>query len=135
MPETNDMKEELLKQMDKDSAKSTDANKNSAQKIIDDYRAQVRWLKWITVITWVVTTLYFTTMSILRDILKVDINDVLTDEELFIRYSDIGLKVLLAIAVVLTVAVYLKSRTLTIRQIQIRLANIEKQLKKKSQDK
>ena len=134
MPGTNDMKEELLKQMDKDSAESTDANKNSARKIVEDYGAQVRLLKWITVIGWVITILYFATMSILKEILQVDINHVLTDEELFIRYSDIGLKVLLVIAVVLTVAVYLKWRTLTIRQIHIRLANIEKQLKKMSQD-
>ena len=135
MPGTNDMKEELLKQMDKDSAESTNANKNSAREIIEDYGTQVRWLKWITVTSWAVTILYFATMSILKEILEVDINHVLTEEGLFIHYSGIGLKVLLVIAVVLTVAVYLKSRTLTIRQIHIRLANIEKQLKKMSRDK
>ena len=135
MPGTNDMKEELLKQMDDDSTGASDAKPDSAQRIIETYAAQVRWLKWITVIGWAVTILYFATMSILKEILQVDINHVLTDEELFIRYSDIGLKVLLVIAVVLTVAVYLKSRTLTIRQIHIRLANIEKQLRKRSQDK
>ena len=135
MPGTNDMKEELLKQMDDDSTGASDAKPDSAQRIIETYAAQVRWLKWITVIGWAVTILYFATMSILKEILQVDINHVLTDEELFIRYSDIGLKVLLVIAVVLTVAVYLKSRTLTIRHIHIRLANIEKQLRKRSQDK
>ena len=135
MPETNDMKEELLKQMDDDSTGASDVKPDSAQRIVETYAAQVRWLKWITVIGWAITILYFVIMSILKEILKVDINHVLTDEELFIRYSDIGLKALLVIALVLTVAVYLKSRTLTIRQIQIRLANIEKQLKKKSQDK
>jgi len=135
MPETNDMKEGLLKQMDDDSAGASDVKPDSAQRIIETYAAQVRWLKWITVISWALTILYFATMSILKEILQVDINHVLTDEELFIRYSDIGLKALLVIALVLTVAVYLKSRTLTIRQIHIRLANIEKQLKKRSQDK
>ena len=135
MPAKNDMKEELLKQMDDDSAGASDAKPDSAQRIIETYAAQVRWLKWITVIGWAITILYFVIMSILKEILKVDINHVLTDEELFIRYSDIGLKALLVIALVLTVAVYLKSRTLTIRQIQIRLADIEKQLKKKSKDK
>lgn len=135
MPATNDMKEELLKQMDDDSTTAADTKPDSAQRIIETYAAQVRWLKWITVISWAVTILYFATMSILKEILHVDINHVLTDEELFIRYSDIGLKALVVIAAVLTVAVYLKSRTLTIRQIHIRLANIEKQLKKKSQDK
>ena len=135
MPKENDIKEELLKQMDDDSTGASDAKPDSAQRIVETYAAQVRWLKWITVIGWAITILYFVIMSILKEILKVDINHVLTDEELFIRYSDIGLKALLVIALVLTVAVYLKSRTLTIRQIQIRLANIEKQLKKKSQDK
>jgi hypothetical protein len=135
MPGTNDMKEQLLKQMDDDSAGAPDVKPDSAQRIIETYGAQVKWLKWVTVISWAVTLLYFATMSILKEILQVDINHVLSEEELFIRYSDIGLKVLLVIAAILTVAVYLKSRTLTIRQIHIRLANIEEQLKKGSKDK
>jgi hypothetical protein len=135
MTKANNMKEELLKQVDDGSAGASDAKPDSAQRIIETYKAQVRWLRWVTVASWVVTILYFATMSILRDILGVDITHFLTEEELLIRYSDIGLKVLLVIAVFLTVAVYLKSRTLTIQQICARLANIEEQLKKMSQDK
>ena len=135
MTKANNMKDELLKQVDDGSAGASDVKPDSAQRIIETYRAQVRWLRWITVASWVVTILYFATMSILKDILGVDVSHFLTEEELFVRYSDIGLKVLLLIAVFLTVAVYLKSRTLTIRQIHIRLANIEEQLKKMSHDK
>ena len=135
MTKENEIKEELLKQMDADSTGASDAKPDSAQRIIETHAAQVRWLRWITVTSWVVAILYYTTISILKDILEVDINHFLTEEELFIFYSDIGLKVLFAIAVLLTVAVYLKSRTLTIQQICARLASIEEQLERISQDK
>ena len=135
MAKEDDIKEELLKQMDADSTGGSDAKPDLAQRIIETHSAQVRRLKWFAVISWVVTILYFSCMSILRDIYEVDINHFLTQEELFIFYCDIGLKVLLLIAVLLTVVVYLKSRTLTIQQICARLSNIEEQLKKISQDK
>ena len=133
MVKENDIKEELLKQMDDDYAGASDAKPDSVKRIIEIHRAQVRRLKWFAVISWVVTALYFSGISILRDILEVDINQVFSTEELLILYSNIGLKVLLVIAVLLTVIVYLKSRTLTIQQICARLANIEEQLKKISQ--
>lgn len=134
MADRTDMKEELLKQMDGDSAGASGAKPDSAQRIIEMYGAQVRRLKWMTAVSWLVTILYFLAMHTLKDaLLENDLQYFLTrDEFLLMSYSDMGLKVLLVIAVILTVALYLKSRTLTIQQISARLAGIEEQLKKMS---
>jgi hypothetical protein len=137
MAKENDIKEELLKQMDKDSAKEADVSNNSAGKIVEKHKAQLRRLKWITAIGWLVSILYFVAMHILKDILfDGNIEGVLTsDESWFIHRSDTGLMVLIIIAVLLTCLLYSKSRTLTILQISARLANIEEHLKKISQNK
>ncbi len=137
MTEGSDIKEELLKQMDRDFAESIDANGKSARKIIEDYRAQAKRLKWITAISWLITIVYFVGVHILKDILlESDLQYLLTtDEFLLISYSDMGLKVLIVIAVLLTYLVYRKSKTLTMLQICARLANIEELLKKMSQEK
>ncbi|MBN2593196.1 MAG: hypothetical protein JXA81_06795, partial [Sedimentisphaerales bacterium] len=52
-----------------------------------------------------------------------------------IRYSDLTMIVVVIISILLTYLVYAKSRTLTLLQICARLAGIEEQLKKISQDK
>ena len=105
--------------------------------IIEKHKAQLRRLKWITAISWLVTVLYFITMHILKDILLGgNIGNFLTEDEFWlISHSDTGLKVLIIIAVLITYLNYSKSRTLTIMQICARLANIEEHLKKMSQDK
>ncbi len=137
MAKENDLKEELLKQMDKDSVEAADVSVNSARKIIEKHKAQLRRLKWITAISWLVTILYFVAMHILKDILfDGNIGNFLTEDEFWlISHSDTGLKVLIVIAALLTYLIYSKSRTLTILQVCARLANIEEHLKKISQDK
>ena len=131
MAKENDLKEELLKQMNKNSTETADVSENSAGKIIEQHKAQLRKLKWITVISWLVTILYFMAMNFLKS------NRMyLTNNERWLVYrSDTGLKVLIVIAILLTFSIYSKSRTLTIRQIYVRLINIEEQLKKMAQDK
>ena len=137
MTKENDLKEELLKQMDKDSVEATDTSVNLARKIIEKHKAQLRRLKWITAISWLVTILYVVAMHILKDILfDGNIGNFLTEDEFWlISHSDTGLKVLIVIAALLTYLIYSKSRTLTILQVCARLANIEEHLKKISQDK
>jgi len=137
MAKVNNIKEELLKQMDKDFAESTDLNKDSAQRIIENHRAQVQRLKWITAISWLITVLYSLGMYILKDfVLKNYVEGVLTRNEfMLIRYSDAGLKVLIVIAVLVTYLSYCRSRTLTMLQICARLASIEEHLKRMAQDK
>jgi cytochrome b subunit of formate dehydrogenase len=131
MAKENDLKEELLKQIDKDSVEVVDISGNSAGKIIKKHQAQLRKLKWITVISWLVTILYFMAMNFLKS----NRMYLTGNESWLVHRSDTGLKVLIVIAVLLTFSIYSKSRTLTIRQIYVRLINIEEYLKKMSQDK
>lgn len=137
MARANNIREELLRQMDTDSAGSADANKDSVQKIIEVNRAQVRRLKWVAAISWLVTVLYSLGMYILKDfLLKNYVEGALTRNEfMLIGYSDAGLKVLIVISVLLTYLSYCRSRTLTMLQISARLASIEEHLKRMSLDK
>jgi len=137
MAKENDLKEELLKQMDKDSVKATDVSVNSARKIIEKHKTRLRKLKWIAAIGWLITILYAVAMHNLKVfLLENKIEGVLTSDEFWlIRRSDTCLMVLIIIAVLLTYLIYSTSRTVTILQISARLANIEEHLKKMSQDK
>ncbi len=137
MTKENGLKEELLKQMDKDSAEAADVSKNSAENIIEKHKTRLRKLKWIAAIGWLITILYAVAMHNLKDILlKNNIGGVLTNNEFrLIRWSDTCLMCLIIIAVLVTLLLYSTSRTLTILQISARLAKIEEHLKKMSQDK
>jgi len=137
MAKENELKEELLKQMDKNSAEAINANTNSAQEIIEKHKTRLRKLKWIASIGWLITILSALALHNLKVfVLKNKIEGVFTSEEFwFIRRSDTVLMVLIIIAVLLTYLFYSTSRTVTILQISARLANIEEQLKQMSQDK
>ena len=137
MAKANDIKKELLKQMDKDSVETTDVGMDSARKIIEKHKAQLRRLKWIAAISWLITILYAVAMHSLKDyLLNYSIEDVLTANEfLLVAYSNMGLIVLIIISLLLTYLVYSTSRRSTTLQICARLANIEEHLIKMSQDK
>ena len=137
MEKAKDIKEELLKQMDKDSAEAADVSKNSAGNIIEKHKTRLRKLKWIAATGWLITILCAVVMHNLKVfVLENKIERVLTSDEFwFIRRSDTVLMVLIIIAVLLTYLFYSTSRTVTILQISARLANIEQHLKKMSQDK
>ena len=137
MAKENDLKEELLKQMDMNSNEAAGVNINSAGKIIEKHKNQLRKLKWIVAIGWLITILYAIAMHNLKAfLLKHNIGGVLTRNEfLLIRWSDTCLIVLIIIAILLTFLLYSKSRTLTILQISAKLANLEEHLKKMTQDK
>jgi hypothetical protein len=136
MTKEKDIKEELLKQVDKDFAESTDIDKDSARKIIEDYQSQAKRLKMLTILSWAITVFYFFAMHALKDfLLKSDLQYLLTENELLlISYTDIGLKVLIVISVLVTYLCYCKSKALTMIQICARLANIEEHLRKMSQN-
>ncbi len=137
MTKENELKEELLKQMDKDSAEAADVSKNSAGNIIEKHKTRLRKLKWIAAIGWLITLSYAIAMHNWKVfVLENKIERILTSDEFwFIRRSDTCLMVLIIIAVLLTYLIYSTSRTLTILQISARLANIEEHLKKMSRDK
>jgi len=150
MEKANDIKEKLLKQMDGYSIETTDLISTSSRTIIDKHKTQLRWLKWIAAISWLMTFLYAVGMHNLKVYLLkynqniLDLNDyilrhnqgLLTREEFWlIRFSDMCLAVVIIISILLTYLLYDKSKKLTLLQICARLANIEEQLKKISQDK
>ena len=150
MEKAKDIKEELLKQMDGYSVKTTDVIATSARKIIEKHKTQLRRLKWIAAISWLMTFLYAVGMHNLKvyllkynqDLLNLQDyiltynQGLLTRQEFWlIRFSDMCLVVVILISVLLTYLVYAKSKTLTMLQICARLAGIEEHLKKMSQDK
>jgi len=137
MAKVKNITEELLRQMDTDSAGSTDVNEDSVQKIIEVSRAQVRRLKWIATTSWLITLTCVVFLHNLKVyVFKQNLDDILSENEFwFIRRSDTVSIVLVVICVLLTYLVYAKSKTLTLLQICARLASIEEHLKKISLDK
>jgi hypothetical protein len=137
MDKAKDIKEELFKQMDGDSAGVTDVSGPSAQKIIEEYKARVRRRKWIAAVSWLITLVYVVALYNLKEyVLKNSIEDVLTKNEFWLlRYSEMTTTVMVIISILLTYLVYAKSKTLTMLLICARLAGIEEQLKKISQNK
>jgi len=134
MDKAKHIKEELLKQMDGYSVKTTDVITTSSREIIEKHKTRVRRLKWIAAIGWLITFLYAVGMHNLKDYLLTYNQDALTREEFWlIRFSDMGLIVAIIIPILLTYLVYAQSKTLNMLQICARLAGIEEQLKKISQ--
>jgi hypothetical protein len=136
MAKENDIRQELLKQMDVDSGERSGVNANSARKMIEQHKIQLKRLKWIAAIGWLIALIYAIAMHNLKVyLLKYQIEDILTTNEFWLlRRSDTGLVVLIIIAVLLTYLVYSKSKMLTMVQICARLASIEEHLKKMSQN-
>jgi len=133
MAKENDIKEELLKQMEKSSDRASDANIKSPQQIIVRDAKRVKRLKWITAFSWLLVVICFIAVVFLawaRD------SNVLIDIELdWLSSLATILRVMFVIAILFTISLFIRSRTLTMHQIQARLANIEEQLKKMPRDK
>jgi len=136
MEKPKDIKEELLKQMDGDSAGATEVSQTSAQKIIERHKTQLRRRKWIAAISWLITFVYVVALyNVKNNLLGYETDDAFTRNEFWlIRYSDLTLIVVVIISILLTYLVYAKSKTLTILQICARLASIEEHLKKISEN-
>jgi hypothetical protein len=136
MEKAKDIKEELLKQMDGDSYGATEISRTSAQKIIDKHKSQLKWRKRVAAISWLITFVYVVALYNVKNcVLNNSIEDILTKDEFWlIRYSDMTLIVVVIISILLTYLVYAKSKTLTMLQICARLAGIEEQLKKISEN-
>jgi hypothetical protein len=136
MDNAKDIKEELLKQMDGDPVKSTQVSETSAWKIIEKHKTQLRRRKWIAVISWLITFVYVVTLYNVKNyVLNHSIEDGLTKNEFWlIRYSDETMIIVVIISILLTYLVYAESKTSTMLQICARLARIEEQLRKISEN-
>lgn len=132
MAKANDIREELLKQMDENS----DQTSVTPQEIIARDTHRVRRLKLIVIISWSVVVGCFVIGAFLRAREGALSHDAGSDGiSLWIPALLVALRPLALIAIFLTVSLYVRSRTLTLRKIQVRLANIEEHLKEMSQDK
>ena len=127
MAKESNIKEELLKQMDR----NPDTNIKSPRQIIARDMARVKRLKWITVFSWLLVVACFVTKAFLERAHR----SLLPGEYAWLENLTVILQPLFLIAIIFTVSLYIRSRTLTIHKIQARLANIEMLLKKMSQDK
>ena len=133
MPKENNIKEELLKQMEKDSGNASERNTKSLEQIIAKDIARVKRLRWVTVISWVLVALCFMATAFLERAMYA--RALLDTEEAWLNSLIVILKALLLTAVIFAILLYTWARTLTIHRIQARLANIEAMLKQMSRDK
>lgn len=133
MAKENDLKEELLKQMDKDPNKILEANIKSPKEIIAKDMARVKRLKWITIFSWLLVFVCFVTGAFLER--ARNSHSLIDTEQVWLNSLIVILQALLLIAVIFTISLYVRWRTLTIHKIQARLANIEMLLQKMAQDK
>jgi len=143
MAKENGIKEGLLKQMEKSAAGSARASRDLMDQIIPRDIARIRRLKWATIICWLLVLACFAIPGVI-ELIKHIPGGILgfTPQMIELLVPDYYLSAvaivtpaLLIIAVILTLSLYLRLRTLTMRQIQATLAGIEEQLKKMSQDK
>ena len=135
MTAKTNMGNELLKQMEEDSTKAHSHNKVSMMRIIERDAAGVRRLKWIVITCWVLVIFCFFIASIVILSVKGIESDLQYFSTLLGGIVSITFQAVFLIAVILTILLFVTSRSLTLRQIQARLAEIEKQLKKIAQNK
>ena len=138
MTKENDIKEELLKQMDKDPDKMPEANIKSPKEIIAKDMARIRRLKWITTFSWLLVVAFFIVGGIIENAVPYPRFPGTTCKAVWVIILPtlvVVLKALILISVFFTISLYVRSRALSIKQIHIRLINIEEHLKKMSQDK
>lgn len=128
MEKDSDLREELLKQMDRDAGGGPNASKKAVQAILTKDAARLRRMKHLTVSSWLLLAAAF---------LASGVTGALSGfrSELWGISSIIGLQALLIIAVSLTVVLSVRARTLKMKQIQAALADIQDQLKSLSKNK
>jgi hypothetical protein len=128
MEQESDLREDLLKQMDREAGSSENVSQELAHAVLEKDMARLRRIKRLTVSSWLLLAVAF---------LASGITGALTGfrSELWGISSMIGLQALLIIAVALTFALSVRSRTLKMKQIQKALVDIQDQLKSISQNK
>ena len=128
MAKDSDLREELLKQMDREAGRSPNAARTEAQAILAQDEARLKRARRITAFSWILLAAAF---------LASGVTGALSGfrNELWGICSIIGLQALLIIAAALTVGLSFRARTLKMKQIQAALADIQDQLKSMRQDK
>ncbi len=125
MEKKNNLREELLKQMEKNQNPTPSISPKSIETIIAKETARVRRMKRITVFSWLLLAASFMGTGIIGAVTG------FRQESVFI-IAILVAQALLIIAVSCTLSLSVKSRTLRMKQIQATLSDIQEQLKKMS---
>jgi len=128
MEKQNNLKEELLKQMDQNRGAPPNGNQDLIQAIIAKETVRLRRLKRAAVVSWLLLAASFVVTGIIGAVGGFR-------KELWIVIPMIGVQALLIIAVSLTFVLSTRSRTLSMKRIQATLVDIQEQLKKLSEGK
>ena len=128
MEKKNNLREGLLRQMEKNQNRTPSVSPTSVETIIAKEIARVRRMKRVTVFSWLLLAASFMGTGIIGAI------SGFRQESVFIIALLVA-QALLIIAVSCTISLSVKSRTLKMKQIQATLSDIQEQLKKMSQGK
>jgi len=127
MEKKDAIKQELLKQIDNSS------DENTAEQIVSRAMIRVKRIKWATILLWIPTIVLFILLVIWERSEFYRFHSTTDSGEAVIVVILPMLKVILiamiSVSVFLTVALYIRSRTLSTSKIHLRLARIEDQLK------
>lgn len=125
MEKSNNLKKDLLKYVDEDS------QKYSANQIITKDMIRVKKIKKATITSWAITVplLIFAVLWEISGFHRLP--DTVWKASIFVIFPTLVkvIKAMIFITVVLTIYFYVRLRTLSIKQINIRLARIEEHIK------
>jgi len=130
MTEEMKLKEELLEQGRSNGTLDSTRSSKSIQEILAKDEARVKRMRLVTKLTWLLALL-----SLVAACAVLLFTDATRIRPQWVPAFLIAWQFLLIIAASFSVSLYVRSRTLTMHQIQARLASIEEQLKKMAQEK
>jgi len=130
MAKEKNIKNGLLSQMNTDLSAD---NQKIRQEMLLRNTSRVKRIKWIVIVSWLLVIIFYATAAVVELNIRGMENDTMYMSALWGSISVIVFQALFLIAIVLTISYFIRSRSLTLQQIQNRLAGIEEQLKKLSQ--
>jgi hypothetical protein len=132
MTQKDNIRNELLKQMDKDSGKNFDTT-DSIREIFAKDKTRIKRMKWLMIFTWVVVVILFIVAGVIEHKIKGLGGRIASPQHtMWLNITIWIIKILFLLAVVFSISFYSRLRTLTMKQIQVRLSEIEKAIKKSS---
>jgi hypothetical protein len=127
MTTEKNLREELLRQ----NSVGRQPGDELRDKVLAKDQARVARMRKLTICSWIVVGASLVAAGVVRVVLSAP--DIAVDKSLLVPTFIIVWQALVLIAAVFTISWYVRSRTLTMHQIQASLALIEEHLKKMSQ--
>lgn len=125
MATEKNLREELLNQNHIGTQKSSDLR----NQVLAKDQAKVTRMKWLTIVSWILVAVSLAVAGVIGAAFRGRLESEPLRNAVFISVW----QALLFLAVVFTISLYVRSRALTIHQIQLSLALIEEHLRKMSQ--